>query len=457
MPAANRASIETVDIGRGNHYEPRNPHFRPTRRSSTLRSDEWDYYDRSIPNRYERYEDYRPRYEEVDVYEEPVKPVSYRDNDYYDRWQEGSRPGRHYVPPQHTRGAQSQMVGVRRRMRSPSPVKYVNNERIIITDRSKKAASKPAAPVGHTGPSRAPNESQHVPGLFQTVFDVNHPQDASVHLELPITDDHDAELEEFCRLQRLGNFGAAEDYFGKKLETYLSNPYVFVQFGQMLLDKGDYLAFERLNPEAVFGKEYKEYRLRSRFSEKVVVVERDRSWPRVRSRSRSRSWSRSRERRRETRARSRSESPIERRARFEPDVRIARRRLRSRSHSPPVDNVQRYYERERYVDSDRSDSPDGRLQPRNTTSDPDYDELELLSQNWRLLNATSIIYSRGNYEDAFTEAWHTIENFHFETGIGSTEASLHLSLILLWSLTNNTDTVGEANPAVVCKHWAYSP
>lgn len=455
MPAANRASIETVDIGRGNHYEHRNPHFRPTRRSSTLRSDEWDYYDRSIPNRYERYEDYRPRYEEVDIYEEPVKPVSYRDNDYYDRWQEGSRPGRHYVPPQPTRGAQSQMVGVTRRIRSPSPVKNVNNERIIITNRSKRVASKPAASGRHTGPSRAPNESQHVPGLFQTVFDVNHPQDASVHLELPITDDYDAELEEFCRLQRLGNFGAAEDYFGKKLEPYLSNPYVFVQFGQMLLEKGDYLAFERLNPEAVFGKEF---RLRSPFFRETVVAERDRSRPRVRSRSRSRSWSRSRERRRETRARYGSESPVEggrqeNRARFEPDVRIVRRR----SRSPPVNNVQRYYERERYVESDRSDSPDGQPQLRNTRADPDYDELELLGQNWRLLNATSLIYSKGNYEDSFAQAWHTIENFNFGTRIGSTEASRHLLLTLLWSLTNNTDTVGEARSAVVCKHSAYSP
>lgn len=442
MPAANRASMETVDIGRGNHYESRNPHFRPTRRSSTLRSDEWDYYDRSIPNRYERYEDYRPRHERVDVYEKPAKPVSYRENDYYDRWQEGSRPGLHYVPPQHAHGGQSQMVGVRREIRSPSPVRYVDNERIIIKDRSNKVASKPAAPAGHTRPSKTPNEPQHVPGLFQTVFDVNHPQDASVHLELPITDDHDAELEEFCRLQRLGNFGAAGDYFEKKLEPSLSNPYVFVQFGQMLLDKGDYLAFERLNPEAVFGKEHKPW---SQFPRGTVVVERDRSW------------SRSRERRRETRARSRSGSPIERRTRFESDVRIVRRRSRSRSRSPPLDNVQRYYERERYVESDRSDSPDGRPQPRNTTSDPDYDELELLGQNWRLLNATSIIYSKGSYEDAFTEAWHTINNFHFGAGIGSTEASLHLLITLLWSLTNHTDTIGEANSAIVCKHWAYSP
>lgn len=419
MPAANRASIETVDIGRGNHYEPRNSHFKPSRRSSTLRSDEWDSYDR----RYDRYDDYRPRYEEVDVYERPGKSVSYQDN-YYDdtgRWQASSGPIRHYVSPPHPhRGAQSQVVGVR-----PRPV-YYDDERIVPPVRlgPRRVPSKATAPAEHTEASKTRNESQHVPGLFQTVFDVNHPQDASVHLELPITDDHDAELEEFCRLQRLGNFGAAEDYFKNKLEPYLSKPYVFVQFGQMLLEKGDYLAFERLNPEAVFGREDPPP---TRVRERVVVVERDRSRPRVRSRSRS--WSRSRERRRETRARSRSRSPVEdgrqeRRARFESDVRIVRR-SRSRSRSRSVDKIQRYYERDRYAESDRSSSTDGEGRFQDTEPNPDY-ELELLRQNWRLLKATSLIHSKGNYEDAFTEAWNTIDNSRFGTGIGSTEARICL-------------------------------
>lgn len=61
--------------------------------------------------------------------------------------------------------------------------------------------------------SKGRHGSLHVPGVFQTVFDVNHPQDASIHLELPITDDYESELEVFSRLQRLGNFSAVEDYF----------------------------------------------------------------------------------------------------------------------------------------------------------------------------------------------------------------------------------------------------
>lgn len=433
MPTVHRRSGETVEIGRGNHYEPRNPRLKPARRSSTLRSDDWDSYDRNMPTTYDRYDEYRPRYEEVYVYEEPRNAVNYQHNGYYDRWQEDLGPVRHYASPQYTRrGAQSQMVGVRRRQRSASPVDSEDDERIITSTRSRTVGSKSATISGHAEASKVQNESQHVPGLFQTVFDVNHPQDASVHLELPITEDHDTELEEFCKLQRLGNFGAAEDYFQDKLEPYLSNPYVFVQFGQMLVEKGDYLAFERLNAKAVFGNED---RSRLQIPEEVVVVERNQARPRRRrrSRSRSRSWSRSRERRREARTRSRSRSPAEdgrqeRRARFESDVRLVKRRSLSRSRSRSVDNI--YKERERHVGSDRSYSPDREPQLWDTKPDPGYDELELLLQNWSLLRATSIVHSKGDYEDAFTQAWGAIQGFRFGPGIGSTEASFFFFFLL---------------------------
>ncbi|KAI7777907.1 hypothetical protein LA080_002959 [Diaporthe eres] len=336
MPAANRASMETVDIGRGNHYEHRHPQVQPVRRSSTLRSDEWDSYDRSIRTRYDRYDDYRPHYQVVDVHEGSRRPVSYHDHDYYDRWQESSGPVRHYVSQPHThRGAQRQMVGVRPRPRSPTPVEYYDDEPIVTSAGSRKVPSKPAAAVGNEVIPKAQTESQHVPGLFQTVFDVNHPQDASVHLELPITDDHNAELEEFCRLQRLGNFGAAEDHFKKKLEPYLSNPYVFVHFGQMLLEKGDYLAFERLNPEAIFGKEDQPP---SRFHLRLGLDhEKDDEKPELAL-----------------------------------DLKLqSAQRLKNAGQDSSL--------------MCESYSPDGGAQSQDTKPNPDYDELELLRQNWRLL------------------------------------------------------------------------
>ncbi|KAH8748667.1 hypothetical protein F5883DRAFT_436340, partial [Diaporthe sp. PMI_573] len=320
--------------------------FKPVRRSSTLRSDEWDYYDRSNPSRRVRYDDYRPRYEEVDVYDRPSRPVSYQDNIYYDRWQDNPVPvvrPRLRSPSPDTavryeiarlKGELEDLRGEERRVQRvedasrwqlrKSKVYRDDDERKIIAERSRRTSSKPVHPVEHVGTSKVRNGPPHIPGLFQTVFDVNHPQDASVHLELPITDDHETELEEFCRLQRLGNFAAAEEYFKNNLEPYLGNPYVFVQYGQMLLEKGDYLAFERLNAEAVFGKE----------------------------------------------------------------------ELRT-----PL--------------------------PREKISD--FDELKLLHQNWRLLKAICNIHSKGDYEDAISAVWYTIDNFSFGAGIGSTEASLKFS------------------------------
>ncbi|KAK7714949.1 hypothetical protein SLS63_011545 [Diaporthe eres] len=220
--------------------------------------------------------------------------------------------------------------------------------------------------------------------MRSTVFDVNHPQDASVHLELPITDDHDAELEEFCRLQRLGNFGTAEDHFKKKLEPYLSNPYVFVHFGQMLLEKGDYLAFERLNPETIFGKEDQPP---SRFHLRLGLDhEKDDEKPEL-----------------------------------DLDLNLqSAQRLKNAGQDLSL----------MYAESDRSYSPDGGAQFQDTKPNPDYDEFELLRQNWRLLKVASIIHSKGNYEDAYIEAWSTIETLRFGPGIGSTEASICLCFIL---------------------------
>jgi hypothetical protein len=279
---------------------------------------------------------------------------------------------------------------------------------------------------------RVQDGAPHIPGLFQTIFDVNHPQNATVHLELPITDDYETELEEFCRLQRLGNFASAEEYFKDNLEPLLGNPYVFVQYGQMLLEKGDYLAFESLNAEAVFGKEgLRMPRPRLR----IIAEDRDRYQPRARSGS----WSRTRAKRRQVIVRSRSPSPVEsnrpqRHTRVETDVRIVRRSRsrsssRSRSRSRYIERYRDYDDGDRDYRRDHSHSPDGGAQLQamrgETRRETQADELELLFQNWKLMKAICNIHSEGNYQDAFAEAWYTIHRFDFGTGIGSTEASIY--------------------------------
>jgi hypothetical protein len=96
-------------------------------------------------------------------------------------------------------------------------------------------------------------KSQLEASKFQSVFNGEDPQDITVHLELPIADDFEEELESFALLSRLGNFKAAFDFFTEHLEYYVGHPFVFVQYANMLLEMGNYRAFEQLDAESVFG------------------------------------------------------------------------------------------------------------------------------------------------------------------------------------------------------------
>lgn len=495
-------------------------HSKPVPRSSKLRSVTWDADDGRV----------RTRYEELQRPSKSVPRVWYADDDTYDRAQEVSVPAIHTEVPVHMRNpVQNQMVSVRPRTQASGPIDFNENGDAAIVRRPDKGVSTSLNPnhrhvvyreVEKEAPRVQP-EPEHSPGLFQTIFDVDHPRDATTHLELLITDDFEAELEAFSQLQRLGNFGAARDYFEKNLETYLSNPYVFVQYGQMLLDQGDYRAFERLNPEVVFGKDRRptpwapqtlegwnvnlsnprtssqsrgramsasryegrkvylddasrhdmipsssrippaNYYARPReeeiISERrtlprrrdtrhseaephtlhqqdgviVEAVERTRTHPRspsgrspvirevITTRPRTSSWSPIPwHQHPETRGR---DLPPPRRARFESGVRYGTERHRTRSWS--WESMETDYDSDLDDESYRNSSPDIELLVQDSEEQSDQGELELLRQNWRLLQATSTIHRNGGYEDACKEAWYTIENFQFGAKIGSTEVT----------------------------------
>ncbi|KAI3393653.1 hypothetical protein diail_3833 [Diaporthe ilicicola] len=87
------------------------------------------------------------------------------------------------------------------------------------------------------------------------IQEIDRSKDLTVHLRLPITNDFDVRLDVFAQLVRLGDFTEADRYFREHLEDHLSHPYVFVQYAAMLLKRGDYLAFEQLNAEPVFGND----------------------------------------------------------------------------------------------------------------------------------------------------------------------------------------------------------
>ncbi|KAK1757710.1 hypothetical protein QBC47DRAFT_265859, partial [Echria macrotheca] len=79
------------------------------------------------------------------------------------------------------------------------------------------------------------------------VFDPSEAsRDMIIRLSLPMHDDYDLELEEFCHLRRLGRFRDAEDYYKANLGHLDDNPYVLVQHAEALLCSGDYKSFSRL-------------------------------------------------------------------------------------------------------------------------------------------------------------------------------------------------------------------
>lgn len=230
MPEARSKSRErsnnTIEIGRGNHDDHGDLMSRPVRRV-------WEVNDQHAVD--EDDDAVLNHKREFDVYEEMTRQRP------RPQWLESSGNPIATIPdhgmPAHMMdyGTQSQSVATKQRplppTRSPGPPPprpvHYDDEDEITTRKLRTFNGKPDPLIAPGGTPKAAHDSEHVPGNFQTIFDINHPQDATTHLELPITKDHEAELEAFSRLQRLGNFNAAQDYFKKKLEPFLSNPYIF--------------------------------------------------------------------------------------------------------------------------------------------------------------------------------------------------------------------------------------
>ncbi|KAF4948981.1 hypothetical protein FGADI_9266 [Fusarium gaditjirri] len=87
---------------------------------------------------------------------------------------------------------------------------------------------------------------------LDAIYNSVHSKDVTVHLELDVVNDLDDELEEFNRLVRQGWFKNAQSFFNQYLATHKSNPWVFVQYAEMLIEMGDYKSFNELNLNQVF-------------------------------------------------------------------------------------------------------------------------------------------------------------------------------------------------------------
>ena len=87
-------------------------------------------------------------------------------------------------------------------------------------------------------------------------FHVNRGRDLNVQMEFPVHLDHSDVMEQFSGLRRQGRFRESRDVFVQHLQDYLSHPFIFVQFAELLLDMGDYKSMEGLDPRPAFGSGY---------------------------------------------------------------------------------------------------------------------------------------------------------------------------------------------------------
>lgn len=253
--------------------------------------------------------------------------------------------------------------------------------------------------------------------FFQAVCDTAEPQNLSVHLELPVSEDFEAGLEEFSRLKRLGNFKAAKDYFKGNLETYLDHPYVFVQYAEMLLAMGDFQSFGLLDAEPVFRNDTS-----SSYSSSSGEEEDD-------------------------------DDPVTTEPygwrRHPPPASTSRLRQeesggRARQRSPPSTRAG-LYQNERKSDTYPRIAPPQSANDSNNAAEGD--EFELLRWNWDLLQALAGISRYGTIDESMEQLGVPLVDFRFEPTMGSTEVSSCLTCRARSFRANVLDTNCISGPA----------
>lgn len=78
------------------------------------------------------------------------------------------------------------------------------------------------------------------PNGVDGVWDPSHSNNLVVQLNMDIRDDLSRELEDFCRLYKMGSFIEARTFFEENLGLDLDKPYVFVMYAEMLFRQGSY-------------------------------------------------------------------------------------------------------------------------------------------------------------------------------------------------------------------------
>lgn len=119
-------------------------------------------------------------------------------------------------------------------------------------------------PSSHTGQPFSQDTQDVVPGkdnppsgntvdeqmetkTFDVVYDPSRSaKDITIRLAMPVEEDLGPDLDEFCRLRRLGQFKDARSLYRARLERHSTTPYIFLHYAEMLVVSGDYRSFHEL-------------------------------------------------------------------------------------------------------------------------------------------------------------------------------------------------------------------
>lgn len=132
----------------------------------------------------------------------------------------------------------------------------------------RRAASPPPPPRGENQSSKTRFESQRdqhqafgstILGnptnmRFDAVYNSVETKNLSVQVGHDLSHDLSDELETLNCFSRTGNFSLAKEFFDSHLEDHADDPAVFVQYGEMLLEQGDFKSLLLLDGRFVFWK-----------------------------------------------------------------------------------------------------------------------------------------------------------------------------------------------------------
>lgn len=221
------------------------------RRATPLRGD--SYYERDFirgpvrvrdRDREREYEEVQREYEEVPSSRRRSIPDFLRDD--YGNSDKAPLVVRQRTWERNGRSPSPIRVVERRRAREYSPPyrstenRSSESQRITIEKPEEKVDERANSPTERVVEYTKETVIEHYRQVDEIVWDLSRTKDVTLHLELDITEDLDPYLDQFSRFSKTGDYHKAEQFFREHLEDHQDDPYVFVQYAQMLLEMGRY-------------------------------------------------------------------------------------------------------------------------------------------------------------------------------------------------------------------------